>query len=93
MVINNELYFHLGEETMKIEKESFKIIMNDGAVYERAYNGVIGISHDLHVSGGFDSDLSSEDGEIFCSDEMPSEHKKELADFMIDAWKRYKEKA
>ncbi len=78
---------------MKIEKESFKIIMNDGTVYEGAYNGVIGILSDLYISGGFDNDLSNEDGEVFCSDEMPSEHKKELADFMIDAWKRYKEKA
>ncbi len=78
---------------MKIEKENFKVIMNDGTVYEGAYNGVIGISHDLYVSGGFDNDLSNKDGEVFCSDEMPSEHKKELADFMIDAWKRYKEKA
>ena len=78
---------------MKIEKENFKVIMNDGTVYEGAYNGVIGISSDLYISGGFDNDLSSEDGEIFSSDEMPSEHKKELADFMIDAWKKYKEKA
>ena len=77
---------------MKIEKESFKVIMNDGTVYEGVYSGVIGISSDLYVSGGFDSDFSSENGDVFCSDDMPSEHKKELADYMIDAWKRYKEK-
>jgi len=77
---------------MKIEKESFKVIMSDGTVYEGAYNGVIGISPDLYISGGFDSDLSNGDEEIFCSNEMPSKHKKELANFMIDAWKRYKEK-
>lgn len=77
---------------MRIEKESFKVIMDDGTAYEGAYNGVIGLSSDLHISGGFDGDLTSENGEIFCSDDMPSEHKRELADYMIDAWKRYKEK-
>lgn len=70
---------------MKVERS--KIVMADGTEYY-ANMGIIGLNEDGFVlthgyDGGLHGNYEVNDGEI------PSEHRREIAEYMIALWTRY----
>lgn len=59
-----------------------------------AYNGIIGLSPVMDVTGGYDQrfyDQPTEDDDFEPS--LTKEEQIELADYMIAAWQKFREKA
>jgi len=60
--------------------------------YRPANCGIIGIDENLSVSQGYDGDFYDDDTEEYQEEKLSKEDLKELADFMIERWSKFKEK-
>lgn len=69
---------------MKVEGD--RIMFHSGTIYY-ANKGIIGLDHNLQTYEGYDDYLEIE------SSTFSPEQKLELADYMINLWTKYKEKA
>jgi hypothetical protein len=67
--------------------ENGELFFSSGKVV-KAYAGVIGLSPDCERAyGGYDQDIHEE------NDELTSDEKIELADYMIGQWQKFKDNA
>jgi len=76
-------------QALKIEKDT--VTFSSGRI-RSANCGIIGLGPDLHVSQGFDGGfwLGYEATWTPKKDRLTKEDLAELADFMIEAWQRFK---
>ena len=69
---------------MKIKDD--KVIFSTGKE-KYANNGIIGLSPELDITEGYDGGFEEDE------DDLTKEEQIELAEYMIEAWARFKEKA
>lgn len=75
---------------MKIDGDD--VIFSTGAV-RYANNGIIGLSPDMRVTEGYDGGLWSPEEAAWRDDCLTPAERVELADYMIERWKTFRDMA